>query len=96
MRYGAQALQKAGNLPKLPDIFRPRGGAYDADVVKAAEANQFTLALWNDNPGDASGKLVAADIERIILRDLSPGAIILIHEGVEETMKAVRTAMSLA
>ena len=93
LRYGAEALQKAGNLPKLPDIFRPRGGAYDAEVVKAAEANQFTLALWNANPGDASGKLLAADIERIILRDLSPGAIILIHEGVEETMKALPSTL---
>ncbi len=88
LRYGSQAIQKALGSKKAPDICRPAGGEYDDDVVKAAKKDKYTMALWTDDPGDYLNP-GASVIESRLLRDLSPGAIILLHDSVEQTLQCL-------
>jgi len=68
-----------------PHLFRPPGGDYDKEVAEVAEALGYTMVLWTDNPGDyeSPGSKV---IETRILDKISNGGIILIHDGVQQTV----------
>jgi peptidoglycan-N-acetylglucosamine deacetylase len=64
---------------------RPPGGDYDGDVIKAAMDADLTTALWTDDPGDyaSPGDKV---IDKRVLSRISNGGIILLHDGVQETI----------
>ncbi len=64
---------------------RPPGGDYDADVITAATGAGLTTVLWTDDPADYAqpGDKV---IERRVLDTISPGGIILLHDGVQQTV----------
>lgn len=70
---------------KAPRLFRPPGGEYDPRVAMTAEALGYTMVLWTDDPADyaSPGKQV------ILSRTLSKagnGGIILVHDGIEQTI----------
>ena len=64
---------------------RPPGGDYDADVIKAAQETGLITVLWTDDPGDyaSPGDRV---IETRVLDRISNGGIILLHDGVQQTI----------
>lgn len=64
---------------------RPPGGDYDHDVIMAAQQQRLITVLWTDDPGDYAhpGDKV---IERRVLDKVRNGAIILIHDGVQQTI----------
>jgi peptidoglycan/xylan/chitin deacetylase (PgdA/CDA1 family) len=64
---------------------RPPGGDYDSDVIRAAMATGLTTVLWTDDPGDyaSPGDKV---IERRVLDRIGNGGIILLHDGVQQTV----------
>jgi peptidoglycan/xylan/chitin deacetylase (PgdA/CDA1 family) len=64
---------------------RPPGGDYDAGVIKAATDVGLTTVLWTDDPGDYAqpGDTV---IEQRVLEHITPGGIILLHDGVQQTL----------
>jgi peptidoglycan/xylan/chitin deacetylase (PgdA/CDA1 family) len=68
-----------------PHLFRPPGGDYDNHVSEAAEALGYTTVLWTDNAGDwiSPGRKV---IERKVLRRAYNGGVILMHDGIQETI----------
>jgi peptidoglycan-N-acetylglucosamine deacetylase len=70
---------------RAPHLFRPPGGDYDNNVAIAAEALGYTMVLWTDDPGDyaSPGEKV---IERRLLDRIGDGGIILIHDGVQQTI----------
>lgn len=70
---------------KPAHIFRPPGGDYDDNVVEVCEALGHTMVLWTDDPGDYArpGPEV---IRRRILDRARSGGIILIHDGVQQTI----------
>jgi peptidoglycan-N-acetylglucosamine deacetylase len=70
---------------KKPHLFRPPGGDYNRQVIEIAEAEGYTTIFWTDDPGDyaSPGKKV---IEIRLLRNVNNGGIILIHDGVQETV----------
>ena len=73
--------QITGHTPRL---FRPPGGDYDKGVIEAAESMGYTTVLWTDDPGDYASpgeKLITSRI----LKHVSNGGIILIHDGIEQT-----------
>jgi peptidoglycan/xylan/chitin deacetylase (PgdA/CDA1 family) len=64
---------------------RPPGGDYDQDVILAAMALGLTTVLWTDDPGDYASpgdKL----IERRVLDRIRNGGIVLLHDGVQQTI----------
>jgi peptidoglycan/xylan/chitin deacetylase (PgdA/CDA1 family) len=64
---------------------RPPGGDYDSDVMAAATRLGLTTVLWTDDPGDYAdpGDRV---IENRVLARIGNGGIILIHDGVQQTI----------
>jgi peptidoglycan/xylan/chitin deacetylase (PgdA/CDA1 family) len=70
---------------KAPHLFRPPGGDYNRLVAETAEAEGYVMVLWTDDPGDyaSPGEKV---IETRTLDSISNGGIILIHDGVQETV----------
>lgn len=73
---------------EFPRFCRPPGGNYDASVISAAEAEGLTTVLWTANAADCTG-LESRDIVQKVLKQISPGGIILMHDGVEATVQAL-------
>lgn len=73
-----------------PAFCRPPGGDFDPLVLKAAHDLGLTTALWTDDPGDFN-KLPASEIAKRVIRTARPGGIILLHDGVSQTMQALPT-----
>lgn len=77
-------------IGKRPRFCRPPGGDYDEDVVKAATEEGLTTTLWTDDPGDFA--LPAEKVlEKRLESRLSRGGIILLHDGVRETIDLIPT-----
>jgi peptidoglycan/xylan/chitin deacetylase (PgdA/CDA1 family) len=70
---------------KSPHLFRPPGGDYDQQVAVDAGALGYTTVLWTDDPGDyaSPGDKV---IKSRLLDRISNGGIVLIHDGVQQTV----------
>lgn len=68
--------------------FRPPHGNYDIDTIRAAQAADLTMALWNDAPGDwrtLTPDAIAASVER----QAKAPAVILLHSGKLATIEAL-------
>jgi len=72
-------------LGHSPHLFRPPGGDYNADVAMDAEALGYTTVLWTDDPGDFKrpGEKL---LEQRTVSHVSPGAVILLHDGIKQTI----------
>lgn len=71
-----------------PSVCRPPGGRYNESVLDAATTFGMTTVLWTANPADfnlGSPNQIAKDV----LKAAKPGGIILLHDSVEETVKAL-------
>lgn len=64
---------------------RPPGGDYDASVVRAAEQVGLTTVLWTDDPGDYASP-GDRKIETRVLDRVGNGGIILLHDGIQQTI----------
>ena len=70
-------------------LFRPPGGETNRDVLREVHARRLANILWSDDPADFKLGRTPARITELVLRDLTPGGIILLHDGVEATMDAL-------
>jgi peptidoglycan/xylan/chitin deacetylase (PgdA/CDA1 family) len=68
--------------------FRPPGGHYNPDVLRACRHLNQVIVLWSDHTGDWLHQGPAA-IEARGLRFLKPGAIILMHDTLPESVAAL-------
>jgi peptidoglycan/xylan/chitin deacetylase (PgdA/CDA1 family) len=69
-----------------PHLFRPPGGDYDDRTVQIANALGYTVVLWTDDPGDYA-KPSDFVLKLRLYGRLSNGGIILLHDGVEQTIR---------
>ena len=70
---------------KTPHLFRPPGGVYDPRIAETAEALGYTTVLWTDDPGDYASPGTDVILSRT-LDKASPGGIILLHDGIQQTI----------
>jgi peptidoglycan-N-acetylglucosamine deacetylase len=72
-------------LGRRTPLLRPPGGDYNGKVTEVARALGYTTVLWTDDPGDyaSPGENV---IRRRIMDNIGNGGIILIHDGIRETI----------
>ncbi len=70
---------------KAPHLFRPPGGDYDRDVALSSASLGYIMVLWTDDPGDyaSPGDKVIRDR---LLRNIDSGGIVLIHDGIQQTI----------
>jgi peptidoglycan/xylan/chitin deacetylase (PgdA/CDA1 family) len=70
---------------KTPHLFRPPGGDYNVKVAEVSEALGYTMVLWTSDPGDYASPGVTK-IEDRLATTIHPGGIILLHDGIEQTI----------
>jgi len=75
---------------KRPYLFRPPGGQSDLFSLDAAEAQGYTTVLWTDDPGDYASPGIDAIVKRT-LHCARPGGILLLHDGIGQTIEALPT-----
>lgn len=69
-------------------FFRPPGGQFNDSVRAAARACGHRMVLWTVLPKDHEHP--SADvIRRRILSEVTDGGVVLLHSGVEETLRAL-------
>jgi len=76
-------------------FFRPPGGQFAPDVVREATRRHFITALWSDDPGDYSKPGADVVLQRT-LDHLSNGSVILLHDGIPDTLSVLPTFVSEA
>jgi len=75
-------------------LFRPPGGEYNPAILKIAEQNGYATILWTDDPADFAPGRTPAQIEAFVRRDITPGGIVLLHDGVPATWAALPNIVS--
>ena len=66
-------------------FMRPPGGDYNPTVMSAACRRGYVTALWTDDPGDWARIPSDVILQRSLDR-LENGAILLLHDGIPETL----------
>lgn len=84
-RCGA-AITKVTGAPVR--FFRPPGGEYDGETVREVSKHGFITTLWTNDPGDFS-KPPASVVQKRTLAHLENGGIILLHDGIPQTLQAL-------
>ncbi len=70
-------------------LFRPPGGEYNETIQKIIVREGYTNMLWTDDPADYKLGRTSQRITELILRDITPGGIILLHSGLPATVAAL-------
>jgi peptidoglycan/xylan/chitin deacetylase (PgdA/CDA1 family) len=78
-----RAIESATGI--TPRYFRPPGGDYNAAVLRAAGALGLTTVFWTDDPADYARPSLQL-LERKLLGRVSNGGILLLHQGVAQTI----------
>ena len=65
---------------------RPPGGDYDGDVIRDASQRGYITTLWTNDPGDFM-RLPSSVILKRSLAHLENGGIILLHDGIPQTLE---------
>ena len=87
------AIAKATGAPVR--FFRPPGGEYNGEVVRDVSGRGYITTLWTDDPGDFMRPPSAVILKRT-LAHLENGAIILLHDGIPETLQALPSLITTA
>jgi peptidoglycan/xylan/chitin deacetylase (PgdA/CDA1 family) len=62
-------------------LFRPPGGSYSSWMIHQANQMGDRLVLWSVDPRDWQAGRTARQIVHIVLANVRPGSIILLHDG---------------
>ncbi|MBQ7263293.1 MAG: polysaccharide deacetylase family protein [Synergistaceae bacterium] len=81
-----EVLEALG-LPRTR-FLRPPGGSFNVKVFNAMRRMGLRLGLWSINSADYTGR-PTEEIVRSVLRGARPGAIVLMHSGVPNTVAAL-------
>lgn len=71
-------LRRVGDHPSL---FRPPGGSYDGEVIQEARSNGLRVVTWSVDPQDWRASRSPREIAHIVLANVRPGSIVLLHDG---------------
>lgn len=74
------ATSVLAELGVRPSTFRPPGGSWSPRVLEAARRVDQRVILWSVDSRDWAGR-TAKQIAEAVLRDVRPGAIVLLHDG---------------
>lgn len=83
LRAGSTAIQRV--LGTAPRFYRPPGGEYNDLVVEMTKRLGMTMVLWTADPADFAYPPPQV-IEKRILEKVENGGIILLHDGIPQTM----------
>ena len=69
-------------------FLRPPGGGFNMNIFNALRRMNLRLGLWTINTADYTGRPVD-EIVRLVLSMARPGAVVLMHSGVPNTVLAL-------
>ena len=69
-------------------FLRPPGGGFNLKVFNAMRRMGLRLGLWSVNSADYTGR-PKEEIVNLVTRSVRPGAIVLMHSGVPNTVAAL-------
>ena len=75
------------NIPKTR-FLRPPGGGFNIKIFNAMRRMNLKLGLWNINTADYTDR-PKSEIVNLVLKSAKPGAIILMHNGMPNTVEAL-------
>lgn len=78
---------------KAPHLFRPPGGEYNDQVAEASEALGYRMILWTDDPADYASPGADVILKRT-LDHVENGGIILLHDGIDQTIQVLPKILS--
>lgn len=82
----AAVIDRAAGRPAR--WFRPPGGDYTAAVAEESQRLGLGLAMWTENSGDWALPPAKILVERVLAR-AEPGAVVLMHNGTLNTVRAL-------
>ncbi|WP_425146181.1 polysaccharide deacetylase family protein [Deinococcus sp.] len=91
---GANAVL-VGITGKPVRYFRPPGGDYTPETLRAAESLGLTTVFWTDDPGDFQNPGDSVLLERYS-RNLRRGGIVLLHDNAPEMLQVLPAFLRLA
>ena len=71
-------------------LFRAPGGSYDGNVIRTARAAGMHLVQWSIDPHDYLDRSTPAKIAAIVLSQVRPGSIVLMHDGGGDQSATIR------
>jgi len=72
-----------------PYLYRPPGGALDEVQVQEASKLGLTVMMWTNIGGADLGARTSQEVVQRVVGSARDGGIILLHESLEETLKAL-------
>lgn len=75
-------------------LVRPPGGEYTPALSRRLAAAGYVNVLWTCDPADYKPGRSAREITRLIIRDINPGGIILLHSGLQTTIDSLDDTVS--
>src|ERR1700722_5691625 len=91
IRLGSDSIQRACGVKTFS--FRPPGGHHNASVLSGAEKMNCRTFLWSDDPADFANP--GADVlEKRLIGKVSGGALVLLHDGIEQTLEILPELIS--
>lgn len=75
-------------------LMRPPGGEYNEAIQKIIVREGYTNMLWTDDPADYKAGRTSEKVTELVMRDITPGGIILLHSGLPATVAAVPEIVS--
>ncbi len=69
-------------------FLRPPGGGFNLKVFNAMRRMGLRLGLWSVNSADYTGR-PTEEIVNLVTRSVRPGAVVLMHSGVPNTVAAL-------
>ncbi|WP_245557733.1 polysaccharide deacetylase family protein [Deinococcus apachensis] len=93
MRLASETIRALTGQPVR--YFRPPGGEYTPETLRAAESLGLTTVFWTDDPGDFTNP-GDATLESRLKRGLRPGGIVLLHDNAPEMLDVLRGFLRVA
>ncbi len=73
---------------QTPRYFRPPGGDYNRTVLRTVRRLGLMTVFWTDDPGDYAN-IGPRALEAKTLARITNGGILLLHQGVEDTIRVL-------
>ena len=75
-------------------LIRPPGGEYSPTLSRRLAAHGYVNVLWTCDPADYKPGRSANEITRLIIRDINPGGVILLHSGLQTTIDSLSATVA--
>ena len=80
--------ERAAGITGPPKLFRPPGGVTRPRHLRLARERGYTCVLGSAYPYDG-GRPPAGYIEWLVAKNLAPGAIVILHDGIADPSRSI-------